>query len=82
MYALLGDPFYWDGKLQQVKKEEFHATAEFLELATKLLAEGKLKPHPEQAGKDGLKGVLEGLQFLREDKVSGAKLVYKVEETP
>ncbi|KAJ9299639.1 hypothetical protein DTO271G3_2523 [Paecilomyces variotii] len=82
MYALMGEPFYWGGELQQVKKEDYEYLAEFLESATKLVAEGKVKPHPAKVGKDGLKGVLEGLQLMRENKVSGVKLVYRVEETP
>ena len=51
-------------------------------IVEKLLAEGKIKPHPPRVGKDGLKGVLEGLQLMREGKVSGEKLVYNVAETP
>ncbi|KAL1861079.1 hypothetical protein Plec18170_001594 [Paecilomyces lecythidis] len=82
MYELMGEPFYRGEELRQVKKEDFDYLAEFLESATKFIAEGKVKPHPAKVGKDGLKGVLEGLQLMRENKVSGVKLVYKVEETP
>jgi hypothetical protein len=47
-----------------------------------LFDEKKIRVHPPKVGKDGLKGVFVGLQQLREGKVSGEKLVYKVEETP
>jgi NADPH:quinone reductase-like Zn-dependent oxidoreductase len=59
------------------------ATPEHREFAKKwwkesmeLLGEGKLKVHPPKIGNDGLKGVLEGLELLKADKVSGEKLVY------
>ena len=54
----------------------------FCELSTKLLASSQVSVHPPKVGKDGLKGVFDGMQQLREGKVSGTKLVYKVEETP
>ena len=54
----------------------------FWGIAEKLLNEGKVKPHPVDLRPGGLKGVLEGLDEMRKGKVSGKKLVYKVEETP
>ncbi|KAI9769514.1 MAG: hypothetical protein M1840_003991 [Geoglossum simile] len=53
----------------------------FWNLARELLAEGKLKVHTPSAREGGLRGVLEGLQLMREDGVSGQKLIYMVEET-
>lgn len=47
-------------------------------MAEKLFAQGKLKPHPQMVGDGGLKGVFDGLQKMREGKVSGQKLVYRV----
>jgi hypothetical protein len=38
--------------------------------------------HPPKVGKDGLQGVLDGLVQLKEGKVTGVKLVYRVDETP
>jgi len=54
----------------------------FCGLAEKLLKEGKIKAHPVDVRPGGLKGVLEGLDEMRKGKVSGKKLVYRVEETP
>ena len=64
------------------EQQDFDFAKKFGGIAEKLLAEGKFKVHPPSVRKDGLKGVLEGLQELREGKVSGAKLVYKISETP
>ena len=50
----------------------------FIPIAEKLLAEGKIKVHPPSVRPGGLRGILEGFQDLREGKVSGEKLVYRV----
>jgi NADPH:quinone reductase-like Zn-dependent oxidoreductase len=60
------------------KKEDFEFGVKFCALAEKLLAEGKIKPHSRELREGGLDGILEGVQDLREWKVSGAKLVYKL----
>ena len=54
----------------------------FWELSTKLIASKQIAAHPPKVGKDGLKGVLSGLEELKSGKVSGVKLVYRVDETP
>ncbi|KAI1213383.1 oxidoreductase-like protein [Annulohypoxylon truncatum] len=64
---------------------EFKATAEDHEFASKfwsvtedLFAQGKLKAHPVSLREGGLDGILDGLEELRQGKVSGKKLVYKI----
>ncbi|GAB1207121.1 hypothetical protein APSETT445_005829 [Aspergillus pseudonomiae] len=54
----------------------------FLAIAELLLAQGKIKVHPPKVGKEGLMGILAGLELLKTGKVSGEKLVYNVSETP
>ena len=46
-----------------------------------LLKEGRVKCHPVEVGGGGLRGVGEGLARLREGKVRGVKLVYRVGDT-
>lgn len=46
-----------------------------------LLRDGKVVPHRARLEGRGLSGVLDGLQLLREGKISGEKLVYRVNET-
>lgn len=51
-------------------------------LLEKLLAEGKVKPHPVRMLPKGLEGIEEGLVQLRDMKVSGCKLVARIDDTP
>ncbi|CAI7606437.1 unnamed protein product [Penicillium glandicola] len=81
-YTTIGEAFNF-GDIPFPSKPEDKAHAEkFIPIAESLLAQGKVKVHPPRVGEHGLKGVLEGLKLLREDKVSGEKLVYNVSETP
>lgn len=48
----------------------------------KLVGSSQISVHPPKVGKDGLKGVLQGMDDLKEGRVSGVKLVYKISETP
>jgi hypothetical protein len=61
------------------KPQDFEFAKTFWELATKLLASQQLTVHPTQVGSGGLEGVLDGLDQLKEGKVSGVKLVYRVD---
>ena len=54
----------------------------FWEISSKLIASAQLAVHPPKVGKDGLEGVLDGMEQLRQGKVTGVKLVYRVDETP
>ena len=54
----------------------------FWSLAETLLKEKKIKVHPVDIRPEGLRGVLEGLDQMRKGKVSGKKLVYRIDETP
>ena len=82
-YTAMGERFRTGatGPEFPASKEDFEFGKMFWGLAETLLAEGKFKVHPPSVRKGGLQGVLEGLQEMREDKVSGQKLVYRVAET-
>lgn len=60
--------------------ERYRIASEFWQIAGKLFAEGKLVAHKPEVnlGGSGLEGVLSGLQTMREGKVSGFKLVYRL----
>ena len=77
-YTALGDKFTYSSKDFPPKKEDFDFLVGFSSLTEKLLEEGKIKTHPHRVNEGGLGGVLEGLQELREGKVSGEKLVYRL----
>ncbi|EED13651.1 zinc-binding oxidoreductase ToxD, putative [Talaromyces stipitatus ATCC 10500] len=82
MYTVFGEEFKFGAQPFPAIPEDFEYTKKFIALVEKLLAEGKLKAHRVKVGADGLKGVLAGLEDLKNGKVSGEKLVYRVEETP
>ena len=69
-------PFKFQEHIMEAPLEKFESAVKFAEVAEKLLAEGKIKPHPKDVRKNGLAGVLDGIQDLREKKVRGKKLVY------
>ncbi|CEL05781.1 Putative Alcohol dehydrogenase [Aspergillus calidoustus] len=54
----------------------------FYRYISRLLAEGKLEPHPYEVRLNGLEGVAEGIQLLFDRKVSAKKLVYQITDTP
>lgn len=47
-----------------------------------MIASSQIAVHPPRVGKGGLEGVFDGLEQLKTGKVSGVKLVYRVEDTP
>lgn len=81
-YTIFGETFEKFGIKSEAKPEDFEHAKKFYELTQKLVSAGQLAPHPAEVGKDGLKGVFEGLEKLRKGNVSGKKLVYRVGQTP
>lgn len=59
-------------------REDYEFGRMFWKLTEELLAKGKFKVHNLDVRTSGLEGVLEGLEELRQGKVSGKKLVYKL----
>lgn len=81
-YTVVGEAFNFGDTPFPAKPEDLAHGAKFTSIAQSLLAQGKFKVHRPRVGKNGLQGVLEGLELLKADKVSGEKLVYNIEETP
>ncbi|KAK9481917.1 chaperonin 10-like protein [Lipomyces starkeyi] len=81
-YTIFGEPFAWPPASIPAVAEDYEFGTKWSDIVSKLLLDNKIKAHKQSVGKEGLKGVLEGLQLLRENKVSGEKLVYHVGETP
>ncbi|GAB7365801.1 hypothetical protein MBLNU230_g7134t1 [Neophaeotheca triangularis] len=80
-YTVMGESFMFGPTEWKAKPEDLEFGRKFWELSEKLFAEGKVKVHPPQVEKGGLQGVFDGLKALREERVSGKKLVYNVQET-
>jgi NADPH:quinone reductase-like Zn-dependent oxidoreductase len=83
-YTINGEPFKMgpNGDLNPARPDDFDFGGEFWSIAEDLMAQGKIRAHKPTVGKDGLNGVLEGLQSMREGKISGTKLVYRIADTP
>ncbi|KAF5863569.1 hypothetical protein ETB97_009813 [Aspergillus alliaceus] len=81
-YTVLGETFNFGNMAVPAKPEDFQHAHEFTQIAQSLLDQGKIKVHPLSVRAGGLQGVLEGMELLKADKVSGKKLVYNVDETP
>lgn len=76
-YTVFGEAFEkW--KKFEASQEDFEFGKMFWELSRELLASGKIKAARTEVnrGGEGLEGVIVGLKELKENKVSGAKLVY------
>lgn len=82
MYTIFNESFQKAGRDNPAMPDDFEFAKKFSGITEKLLAEGKLKTHPEKVGAKGLEGALQGMQDMKDDKVSGNKLVYRVRETP
>jgi NADPH:quinone reductase-like Zn-dependent oxidoreductase len=82
-YTVIGEGFSssWMKAEFPASAEDFEFGKVFWQLSEKLFAEGKLRVHPPQVEEGGLYGVFDGFQKMREGKVSGVKLVYRVEDT-
>lgn len=81
-YTMLGEDFTWGpgGKVWEASAEDKAFQEGFWELATELVADGRLTAHSPEVRGGGLQGVLEGLDDLRTGRVSGKKLVYRIGE--
>jgi NADPH:quinone reductase-like Zn-dependent oxidoreductase len=73
-YTALGEKF---NEKVPAKPEDYEFGVKFWKAAEGLLNSGKIKTHPTLV-KDGLEGVPQGLNDLKDGKVSGKKLVYRV----
>ncbi|EXJ86697.1 hypothetical protein A1O3_03650 [Capronia epimyces CBS 606.96] len=80
-YSISGEAYIFEGQSYDASPEDFIFARRWYEIAERLWAQGKWTPHPQRIGPDGLLGALAGMQELRQGKVSGEKLVYRVDET-
>lgn len=74
-YTALGERFSENFPASQT---DYDFGTKFWKLSEGLLSEGKIIPHPAEVRK-GLGGVIQGMQDMKEGKVSGVKLVWTVE---
>lgn len=77
-YTVFGEAFKYGSHEVPAVKADLDFGIVFARLTIALLAEGKLKAHPPDVRPGGLDGILDGLQDMKENKVSGSKLVYQI----
>jgi len=77
-YTAIGEDFDLFGKKWTANPDHLRFSAMFWKLAEGLLAKEKIKTHPVDARDGGLEGVLRGLDEMRQGKVRGRKLVYRL----
>ena len=75
------EPWRFRGHDMPAKPQDYEFAVKFWTLAQTLLESGSLKAQPLKVG-EGLEGVLDGLDLLMNGKVSGQKLVYRIEHNP
>jgi hypothetical protein len=80
-YSMSGEAYIFEGEHMEAKPEDLAFGREFYSLAEELWARGKWTPHPQRVEKGGLLDVKDVLRQMREGKVSGEKLVYRVDDT-
>jgi NADPH:quinone reductase-like Zn-dependent oxidoreductase len=74
-YTALGEVY---SEKVGVSQEDYEFGVQFWKQAEEWFNSGKIKTHPIKV-QNGLAGIPQGLQDLKDGKVSGVKLVYKVE---
>ena len=80
-YTVFGETIMDGSTVVPGRAKDFDFAKTWWSLCENLLRDGKIVPHRARVERGGLGGVLDGLRLLREGKVSGEKLVYKVSET-
>jgi len=81
-YSLSGEFYVFEAEEYPARLDDLRFAEKWIPLVEKLWAEGKVKTHPDRVGSMGLVGCLEGMDEMRQGKVSGVKLVYRVDDTP
>jgi threonine dehydrogenase-like Zn-dependent dehydrogenase len=81
-YRGTGEDFVRGGKTFTDNQKHADFQSKWWDIARTLLAAGRVRTHPVSLRPNGLEGVIEGLNIMKEGKYSAEKLVYKVSETP
>ncbi|OCK81704.1 putative zinc-binding oxidoreductase ToxD [Lepidopterella palustris CBS 459.81] len=79
-YTAVGEGFKMRGMELEPRPRDYEFAVGFMRVVERLLADGSFRVHRTDVREGGLEGVLDGLNDLREGKVSGRKIVYRVGE--
>ena len=78
IYTSLGRAFDYRGIHYPASPEAKNHMVEFLKKTPELVTSGAIKPNPVKLWSGGLETVHEGLDYLKEGKNSGEKVVYRI----
>lgn len=80
-YSVNGEDFTFFGNYQPAKPQDFDFGKRWGTLAEKLLTSGSIKAPATTIRKGGLQGVLEGLEDMKNGRISRQKLVYRIADS-
>lgn len=80
-YSAVGEYFTLGSTVWEARPQDLEFATRFFKLAEGLLAEKRFKVHRPEVREGGLEGVLGGMDDLRHGRVSGKKVVYRVNES-
>jgi len=77
LYTVHGQAFQYGSRAYYPASPEDRAhMANFLKKLPDLVSSGAIKPNPVKKWEGGLEAIVDGLQYMRDGKVSGEKIVY------
>jgi NADPH:quinone reductase-like Zn-dependent oxidoreductase len=81
MYTMFGETFKKYDDEWPASEKDWEFAKMWMGLTEKLVAKGKIKPHPKRIEAEGLEGILKGMRELEANKVRGEKLVYRISDS-
>ena len=79
-YTIFGEDFFFKSMEIKAQHENLEFGKKFWRLSEKLFAEGKVKTHTVELRQGGLDGIMQGLDDLKANRISGKKLVYRISD--
>lgn len=77
-YTSLGEAFQKFGKKFEANPDDLAFSSKFSAVSQKLIEEKKIRAHRHEAREGGLDGILAGLEDMKNGKISGVKVVYRI----
>lgn len=81
-YGLTGEDYIFESEFYTAVPDMYDFGKEAICVIEVLWTQDRLIAHPQRVGGGGLQGALEGMREMKDGKVSGFKLVYRVDDTP
>ncbi|KAF2448272.1 GroES-like protein [Karstenula rhodostoma CBS 690.94] len=79
-YTAGGEAFKYGDLEFPVRPEDYAFAKKWTPFASDLIAQGKIKPHRAEVREGGFKSIASGLEDVKNGKISGVKVVYRVAE--